>query len=494
MFPDAVSSTPMVTDAADAYFQTVRGDHFRSDVSFLSTLRALAAPRMPEGDRLHLLFGSSDYRSNTISQVPVSEAVSAICHRYPFSTQTGLICIHSFDANQEHNYANFRAVETGLGKKYPGFTRLDKITAFYQKSFRVDCYIHPERKNVLLFVDQLDYKKLHYLQVSILAFLPWYFDQEAGVSDLELELLQSLQEPTSYQYQDCLSRMAEGYDFRSSTIRRLLSGFETAYERQERERVQQFIAEMDDTIKQYNERIGKLLHERQEACIRLLGLEARLSTNTGDSELMQYFLSNKQLYLEQVHGTEIQFCVKGYLTYFDREMAADVLNNPNSFAYPYGKECHDGISKGDMKRLLWEIFVSEKPRLKIKFCAAYEFCMDRNVTVLEDYFFSNEFSDCMPNPHLQFHGCLGGHRQVINMCLQQRDYIGALEQCIASCKNLAWGDYTVMKKFIYAMWGDADYGNNRCIELPDGRVAAPAEAIAWLNQQESQTKGDVYIE
>ena len=36
-----------------------------------------------------------------------------------------------------------------------------------------------------------------------------------------------------------------------------------------------------------------------------------------------------------------------------------------------------------------------------------------------------------------------------------------------------------------AMWGTNGY-NNRCIELPDGRVVKPAEAIEWLEQQETE--------
>lgn len=37
------------------------------------------------------------------------------------------------------------------------------------------------------------------------------------------------------------------------------------------------------------------------------------------------------------------------------------------------------------------------------------------------------------------------------------------------------------------MWGGNDV-NNRCIELPDGSVVKPIEAIRWLKQQENNNE------
>ena len=80
---------------------------------------------------------------------------------------------------------------------------------------------------------------------------------------------------------------------------------------------------------------------------------------------------------------------------------------------------------------------------------------------------------------------MGNYTTTINRLLKNHDYIGALEQCIASCKSLNWGDSAVMTSFMRSMWGNGS--NNRCIELPDGRVVKPNEAITWLEQQEAQT-------
>lgn len=483
MFKTSIASTPLTTDAANSYFRNINGQNFGSDNSFLATLRALVAPRMKEEDTIYLRFGRSNYKAGEISNASVEAAVRAICGDYGLCDVQNQIVIHSFFADQESNLANMRVIEK-VPSCYPGYHQLDKVKAFYRKSFGVDCYINPERKNVVIFVDNLDNKKLHYLQVSILAFLLWYFNPEEGVSDIEMQLIYSLRESSPDKYQQCLAKIAEQYDFRTARIRQLLSGFETRYEKIERDKVRNTIEATDSKISQLNDEIGSLFGRRADLCIKLMGLERKIEEGGEDSEIMEYFLCNNRLVLEEVTDTDMYFCVKDYLTYFDREMAEQYINNERSFVY----NGRHGASAEKMKKLMWELFVSEEPRLRIKVCAAYRFNLNGNVGTQGRHHFSYEFSDCMPNPHIDRWNCIGNYERTINQLLMNRDYIGALEQCVASCKSLNWGDSTVMETFMNTMWnGDAGY-NNRCIELPDGRVVKPAEAIKWLEQQEAENE------
>ena len=96
----------------------------------------------------------------------------------------------------------------------------------------------------------------------------------------------------------------------------------------------------------------------------------------------------------------------------------------------------------------------------------------------------------MPNPHIDRYNCLGNYERTINSMLLEHNYIGALEQCVASCKSLNWGDSTVMHVFMDTMYGSGHY-NNQCIELPDGNIVNPKDAIKWLEKQETaETGGD----
>ena len=70
MFKNSVVSTPLTTDAANAYFSNITGQKYGTDNSFLATLRALVAPRMKEGDSITLKFGRTDYTADAIRSIP----------------------------------------------------------------------------------------------------------------------------------------------------------------------------------------------------------------------------------------------------------------------------------------------------------------------------------------------------------------------------------------------------------------------------------------
>ena len=137
-----------------------------------------------------------------------------------------------------------------------------------------------------------------------------------------------------------------------------------------------------------------------------------------------------------------------------------------------------------MAKLMTAIFVDEEPKLRIKICAAYRFDLNGNVMGRRGYSYPAEFKNCMPNPHIHYHSCMGGYLTAVNRLLQSREYIGALEQSVASCRSLNWGDSTVMCEFLRDMYKTGS-GRMACIELPDGRVVSSKEAIEWLESQEA---------
>ncbi len=485
MFRKKIELTPFTTSAVNGYFENISGNPFQGDVSFLATLRALIAPRINEGEAIFLRFGNSGYASQTVSSTSPVRIINAICQNYDLCSE-GKIFIHSLTSDPESNLANIEVLRSDFTRIYDGYHRLEKITEFYRKSFLVDCYINPDIKSVIIFADNIDIRRMHYLQVSILAFLPWYVNPEEGVTEDEMALIKSLREKEPDEYEKCILKLAEKYDFRTEMIHRLLKGFESRYERIELEKIKYEIISLDSDIRDLNSTIGERLRARNESCLRLLGLERSISDNEDkDSEIMEYFLCNKKLTLEEVTNTNMTFVVSDYLEYFDRDMAEQIINCDTSFVYRqngHGYHLREGSEK--MKKLMTEIFVNEEPRLRIKTCATYRFDLRGTVAAVGHKDYGVEYRDCIPNPHIDSYQCMGNYSVTINNLLKDHDYIGAIEQCIASCKSLNWGDSTVMENFMCSMWGNGY--NNRCIELPDGRVVNPGDASSWLEEQEEQ--------
>ena len=481
MFRAVINRTPLTEDVANDFFQNIVADDFGGDVTLCSTLRALVAPRMKDGENLVASVSSSHNSTSELSNYSKRDILRGFVDVDYISPNS--IRIHNFTGTVDSVQMSLDIVKSTFCSTYQGWHQLENVTVFFRKQFTVLCYINPDIKSVVLFTESMDVRKYHYLQCSILAFLPWYFDPSKGVSELEMNLIKSLKEKSSEQYMDCLAKIAEQYDFKTARVKKLLAGFETRFERQNCDKVRNDISQVDRSIDSYNDEIATLLRQRRDLEIKLLGLETRIASGSEDSEIMEYFLSNNKLRLESVSDTSMLFIVRDYLEFYDEDMVKSMLRNDDSYIYvPRGKRCNRIIEHDDMQMLMEAIFLKQK--LRIKVCAAYKFDLGLSVRGQSHYNYPPEFRDCTPNPHIDGWSCMGTYQMAINRLIKDNNYIMAIEQCIASCKSLNFGDSTVMAEFMCRMYGISDYNvNNRCIELPDGNVVTPKEAVEYLKAE-----------
>lgn len=486
MFKNALLITPLYNEAANEYFDDIiAGQPWQRDVTFVSTLRALLAPRMKEGDRLDFVCTSSNYNKEQLQDFGANRAVRMVSESWV--QRENEIHIHNFqNYSQEDNEAWLKVVEESFEGVAPGWHRLEKVTVFFRKVFNVLCFINPDQKSVVLFTVNIDIRRMHYLQCGIFAFLPWYFDPEKGVTEEEMNLINSLREKTSEKYEECLKKIAEKYDFQTARIRRLLKGFETRYEQVQCDRIRNEIDSILRNLQSLDQQIADFLRRKRDAEANLLGLEMKVAEGGEDSEIMDYFLCHKNLLLQTVSGSTMQFIVSTTLDYFDEDMAARVINNKRSFLYidGYGDEVRNGqISAADMKNLMTEIFINQS--LRIRVCAAYQFRLEGTITSIGGYDYGPEFKDFLPNPHIDRFRCLGNYERIINGRLKDHDYIGAIEQCTASCKSLNFGDGAVMREFTRKIYGNSGNTSSKFIEDLDGNQMTVKEAVAWIKAKAS---------
>ena len=475
LFRDIITQTALASRTADSYFgNKINGDSFQRDRTFITTLRALVAPRMGDQDKIMFYMNCTrPYRG---------EPQEIIKQAWPFEDHdvSGWIYLFNFQSSDQGAIdKNIKAFEDNFETTHPGYCRVVKVTDFFRKVFKVLCYVNIEKKSVIIVTDNIDIRKYHFLQIGIFAFLPWYFNPEDGVSELEMDLINSLREKTPDKYEECVDKIASQYDFRTSEIKKLLDGFETRYEQVRRDQTIREIESIILEINNLNDRIGQYLERKKEADTRLFGLDMKIESGSGESEIMDYFIRNKKLYLEEVCDTTMEFAVKDYITFFDEEMAKMAIDNDSSYIYRPERGMSTVIPPKDMKMLMTAVFIDQEIRMKV--CAAYRFRLDGGVSALCGYTYGPEFRDCMANVHIDRYSCLGGYEKQINTFLKSNDYIGAIEQCVASCKSLNFGDGAVMREFMKRLYKTSDYSSNvKCFELPDGRVVEPKEAIEYL--------------
>lgn len=472
---------------ADEVFKNITASNWNNDVSFEATLRALLASRIPEGESIYTVCGKTTYSVSNINHADKEVAIRALGGRIVDSMDDGGIYIHHFEcAKNEDNDVSFAIVNENFTMQYPEFTKLEKVTEFYKSVMDVLCFVNVQHKKTVIYVNRLTVPRYHYLQCGILAYLPWYFDKEKGVTKQEMELIESLRKNKADDYERIIEEIASKYDFRSEAIKRGLRGFETRLDKKKAEDLRGIIEDTVNEINNYSEAIGKLLAKNSERECMLLGLEQKIIDNRENGgEMMDYFLANKRLNLVSVNDDTIRFTVKDYLTYWDRDMAEEIISNRRSYVYyPGGDDMSNNIPADDMEMLMKSIFVDEK--LKIKFCSAYDLQLYGRVRGIGGFQYDYNCSDAMANPHIDFYECLGNYTQVFAELLKDRDYIGAIEQCIASCKSLNFGDSIVMSRFMEVLYGLQSEKNNRCIELPNGTVVDPKRAIVWLTADKNR--------
>lgn len=479
MFRKTITTTPFVTQMANNCFKNVTGSPFNNDLTFVSTLRALLCHRVKEGERVHLEFIES-----TLSKSTIEENDNAIVLRDLYDSRDysdGTIIIHNLARTSQDNLAAIRVIEDVFISENDGFERIEKITDFFKKTFYSICFVNKSSRKVVIFVDKLNVRRMHYLQCAIFAFLPWYFDPKEGVTEDEMELIQSLRETGADRYMEAISKIACECDLRGMYIREQLKDFETTYERMECSRVEDSISEYISKIKHLNDRISTALISKRNEEIKLLGLKDKIARAEEDSEIMEYFLCNSKLDLMRADGNELEFIVRDYLLYFDEDMAKSVIDNDRSYIYRGSEE----FNTEDVKKLMYAIFIDQV--FKIRFCCAYSVRLGERVKGLRGYYYSDMYDTYMPNPHIDAYSCLGNYERTMNERLLENDTIGVIEQCVASCKSLNFGDSTVMEKFITRMTHKG-YNNNKCIELPDGSIVDMWDAIKWMKEQEESSR------
>ena len=209
----------------------------------------------------------------------------------------------------------------------------------------------------------------------------------------------------------------------------------------------------------------------QEQKYLLAGLECSVNEHSDDSELMEYFMCNKNLSLIRVTGTMMEFVAHGYADIYDVDAFEQYVGNHGGYMY---SNLSSAVTKAQMEKLYRAIF--SECRYKLRICAAYTADMRTGLTAFRQYSFPLESRTYFPNPHIQQFGCIGTYAGRFQEYMQKKDYVGAIDQAVVSARNLNFYDSAV----IGTLAKDLSRAVVKCIEKPGGALLTPMEAIKEL--------------
>lgn len=486
MFPNVVSATKFTTESANDMFAGICAETFRNDVSMLTTLRILLVPRKPEDDAVVAMHAASSYDSSTIDSNPAEFIAKLMLEEHAIwnDERKNVLHIHSLDnrtdaaANQKMISAVDSCIEKGECLR--GFKKLEDVSkAISNYGFAFALYLNEERKSTLVLMERIDMRRWHLLQSFSPRFFPWYF-KEAPFTPEELELLKSLLNKTQDEYLLQVAKFAEKYDFDSAFIRKALQGFEGSLLSSQLEAAEQQRKREEDRLIRLRNDFSEIYRKLDQITTRQLGIQAKMqAADTIESDVMEYFLSNKHLKLVEASGSYLRFEVHTVIDNFDPEMYTAAIKNDGSFFYQY---TNDFFTRKRVRKLFDALF--DKEILKLRVCACYslDFTSGAYDGVGHHIFDADTLATRIPNWHIQEYRCLGGNEITIAESVLAHNYLGAVLACEASARNMNMTDSTVGRIFARSICRDSR--DTKILQTADGTLMSPREAIEWLEKGE----------
>ena len=472
MFSTAITSTPYTSvDGETMFSDKINACFMMNDVTLTATMRALVAPRMPDDAKLTAMYIEEGFGGFTDWL------------RLDWCESKEMFLLVNIRKGGDDYKTVFDDI-TDYMCNMVGYKELQTIEGFFAKSMPIRCLVNEELRSTIVLVQRLSLKKLHLLQSTLLAMVPWYHGDRSSVSTDEFELIESLTEDTSNAYMRCIEKLASKLDFRGARIRRLLSGYETIADKNRQRDTEEQIRSVNNNIASYQTSLARCLQQKNELLITLMGLNTKIAEYNGrESDFMSYILRNKRIDVYDARDGWVEFTASVYFEFFDEDMVERVISNEYSDLYTKASSFEEAC---DMAELMRKVFLDKE--LKIKTIAAYRMTAGYGVEALGGYsYHSPDNVNCIPNPHIHYFSCLGNYIRPLNDLMADNDYIGAIDQCLASARSINWAESPTMKHFFQDLYEDC----YDCVELPNGDMVSPSQAIEWIKKEkEAAEKAD----
>ena len=479
MFNKPIHSTMLTSEAAGRLFSNITAAG-SLDATFLSTLRILLHKRLPKEDAVRLSCKCLHISDSELLREPSSQQLDILIPEtvrgLPSSGHSiHILCTYQSDVgNSALNI--LRAQANAIKHILPGYHRREDLQIFFARKAKSLFYTDDAGKNTIIFTGKMDLKHFHVLQMMIPKYLPFLFEgANKPLTEKEISLLKSLGNKSAVEYERLLEEFAKDIDIRQEIIRSKLSGFESQFERLRINEIKNELKACQTEYDNYLANMQDVTNRIQERQYVLAGLECSINSESGDSELMEYFMCNKNLTITQVSGTTIGFIAHGYADVYDIEAFEQYVSNHRGYMY---SSLSPAVTKVQMERLYRALFGSGI--YKLRMCAAYRADMRTGLRAFQNYSFPSESQTYLPNPHIQGFGCIGTYAGRFQEYMRNKDYVGAIDQAVVSARNINFYDSSVIPTFGNTL----SRATIQCIEKPNGTLLTPQEAIKELERSD----------
>ena len=475
MFNKGIYKTTLTSDVADKLFSNITSENVnRLDSSFLATLRALLRKRLPQDETVKLACCEVHVTYQQMTEASSNQCMNWFLPDDIRLSQTyghNIYIVYATGANAGDKMLDIVKAYAGNGNLHmSNYTRRDDLHVFYARKAKSLFYTDDTQRNTVIFTSKMELKHFHVLQMLIPKYLPLLFDN-SPLTETETLLLKSTGNKSAVEYETLIEDFAKEFDIRAEIIRTRLTGFESVHERIHADELRRKISDQQKDYEHHLFMMRSVAETIQEYQYTLAGLECAIGKQSEDSELMEYFMCNKNLSLMRVIGTRLEFVAHGYVDIYDPEAFEQYVGNHNGYMY---SGLNPAITKPEMEMLYRALFGECKYKLRI--CAAFAADIKTGLVGMSHYSFPTESKTYFPNPHIQHFGCIGDYAGRFMEYMQKRDYVGGIDQAIVSARNFNFYDSAVMGNFASSFSSTTI----KCIEKSDGTILTPLAAIKEL--------------
>lgn len=451
---------------------------YGSDTTLVSTLQYLLKGKVDKGTRIDVRVSTGGRYGSSLPSY--QRIVGRILERVPDETDSTLMIF----ATDDNPVALRESVSDNTFTVYDDvYVLKTPITDFFGSKFAVYVFINEEKHSSIVFTSKLNVERYHWLQCVMPMILPWYWTDGEGklvVPREDAEFLETLNHSDSKAYLAFFEKFIAENNIEAMYKREMLKGFLSATRQAGIDDAVRRINNENEEIERYYSEIRMRMRQIDELNIRLTGLRA-LASEERDNEFAEYIESNEYVdIVEFLDRTTMIIGCKGYLTYFDEDQLETYINNKRSFLY--GHIHTSVVSEDDFVTLLRAIFIDQT--LKLRVWAPYKIDMSGMDVFGCSRYTTGKDDTHMANPHIYHYSCIGNHRTDMVECLRKGDYMGLIETCIASSRNLNFSDSTVCSAFFDDLSSSEVFNHKKYIEAPNGDLMTPKEAVEYLKKGE----------
>lgn len=376
--------------------------------------------------------------------------------------------------------------------KNAGYEVKESIGALLKEKADTSCIVvyHKIKNKAGVFINSRDIRFYH----MIISFLSLMFPAlfvEKPLEEKDYNLIKALSKTSKDAFIQRIQESVQPYvaEFRRIMLTNLLrmihnKKIEAAKNDVERQR---------GYVKDAEEAFANQIKRLKELITIFEGVKATEQYDDPEEDLVDYLSTNKQIKNVSINGSLLTFSVATLLNNYNPDawdLFAErgyIYDGKYNYEGRYDINLLDAFKTRENRKLLLDNIFSESPLFTVKIAGNYSLELDRCYSGTNRGYNYVEadpiYKGYMPNPHLKFYECLGGYKIKIAKALQDRNYIAAIELCIASAGSV---DLDETEQTFRPFIGYLMSSKEKVLRRFDGVDMSPEEALLYLIDKENK--------